>query len=85
MRETQVRSQGQEDPLEKEMATHSSILAWKIPWTRSLADCTVHGVTKNTAERLALSLFLSWSAAAGGARTHLPAGSKCDPAFAAKR
>ena len=45
----------------------------------------VHGVTKNTAERLALSLFLSWSAASGGARTHLPAGSKCDPAFAAKR
>ena len=33
MRETKVRSLGQEDPLEKEMATHSSILAWKIPWT----------------------------------------------------
>ena len=33
MRETQVRFLGQEDPLEKEMATHSSILAWKIPWT----------------------------------------------------
>ena len=33
MRETQVQSLGQEDPLEKEMATHSSILAWKIPWT----------------------------------------------------
>ena len=31
--ETQVWSLGQEDPLEKEMATHSSILAWKIPWT----------------------------------------------------
>ena len=31
--ETWVRSLGQEDPLEKEMATHSSILAWKIPWT----------------------------------------------------
>ena len=29
----QVRSQGQKDPLEKEMATHSSILAYKIPWT----------------------------------------------------
>ena len=28
-----VRSLGQEDPLEKEMATHSSILAWRIPWT----------------------------------------------------
>ena len=33
MQETQVQSLGQEDPLEKEMATHSSILAWKIPWT----------------------------------------------------
>ena len=31
MQETQVRSLGQEDPLEKEMATHSSILAWRIP------------------------------------------------------
>ena len=31
--ETQVQSLCQEDPLEKEMATHSSILAWKIPWT----------------------------------------------------
>ena len=33
MWETQVRSLGWEDPLEKEMATHSSIIAWKIPWT----------------------------------------------------
>ena len=33
MQGTWVRSLGQEDPLEKEMATHSSILAWKIPWT----------------------------------------------------
>ena len=31
--ETRVRSLGQEDPLEKGMATHSSILAWRIPWT----------------------------------------------------
>ena len=33
MRETWVRSLGREDPLEKEIATHSSTLAWKIPWT----------------------------------------------------
>ena len=33
MQETRVRSLGQEDPLEKEMATHSSTLDWKIPWT----------------------------------------------------
>ena len=32
MQETRVRSLGWEDPLEKEMATHSSILAWRIPW-----------------------------------------------------
>ena len=36
MRETQVRSLGQEDPLEKEMAIHSSTIAWKIPWTEEL-------------------------------------------------
>ena len=33
MKETRVQSLGQEDPLKKEMATHSSILAWRIPWT----------------------------------------------------
>ena len=33
VRETWVRSLGEENPLEKEMATHSSTLAWKIPWT----------------------------------------------------
>ena len=33
MRETQVQSLGREDPLEEEMATHSRILAWRIPWT----------------------------------------------------
>ena len=32
LEETQVRSLGREDPLEEEMATHSSILAWRIPW-----------------------------------------------------
>jgi len=33
MQETSVQTLGQEDPLEKEMATYSSILAWRIPWT----------------------------------------------------
>jgi len=33
MQEMQVQSLGQEDPLEEEMATHSSILSWRIPWT----------------------------------------------------
>ena len=35
MQETQIRSLGQEDPLEEEMAIHSSILAWEIPWTEN--------------------------------------------------
>ena len=38
MQEIRVRSLGQEDPLEKEMATHSSILAWRIPWTEELGE-----------------------------------------------
>ena len=36
MQETQVQSLGWEDPLEKGMATHSSLLAWRIPWTEKL-------------------------------------------------
>ena len=38
MQETWVRSLGQEDPLEKEMAIHSSTLAWTIPWTEEPGD-----------------------------------------------
>ena len=45
MQETQFQSLGREDPLEEGWATHSSILAWRIPWTRTLAGYTVHGVT----------------------------------------
>ena len=41
--ETRVRSLGREDPLEKEMATHSSILAWEIHARRSLADYSAWG------------------------------------------
>ena len=44
IREARVRSLGREDPLEKEMATHSSILAWRIPWTEEPAG--LHGVAK---------------------------------------
>ena len=48
MRETQVQSLGWEDPLEKEMATHSRTLAWKIPWMEKLGRLhTVHGVSKS--------------------------------------
>ena len=47
MQGTQVRSLGQEDPLEKEMATHCSSLAWEIPWTKKPGQATVHGVAKS--------------------------------------
>ena len=46
-KERQVWSLGWEDPLKKEMATHSSILAWKIPWTEEPDWATVHGVAKS--------------------------------------
>ena len=46
MQETQVRPLSQEDALEKEMATHSSILAWRMPWTEEPGEATVHGVAK---------------------------------------
>ena len=42
--EMRIQSLGQEDPLQKEMATHSSILAWKIPWAQEPGRPTVHGV-----------------------------------------
>ena len=47
MQETWVRSLGREGPLEKEMATHSSILAWRIPWMEKPGKATVHGVAKS--------------------------------------
>ena len=47
MRETQVQSAGREDPLEKEMATHSNILAWKIPWLEEPGRPQSTGVTKS--------------------------------------
>ena len=46
MWETQVQSQVWEDPLEKGMATHSSILAWRIPWTEEPGRTVVHGVAE---------------------------------------
>ena len=45
--ETQVQSLGQEDPLEEGMATHSSILAWRIPWTEEPGELQSMGVTKS--------------------------------------
>ena len=52
-----VRSLGQEDPLEKGIATHSSTLAWRIPWTESLADYGPWGHKESDmTEQLTLSL-----------------------------
>ena len=45
MQETWVQSRGREDPLEKGMATHSSILAWRIPWTEDLVGYSPRGIT----------------------------------------
>ena len=47
MQETWVGSLDWEDPLEEDMATHSSILAWRIPMDRGDWQATVHGVAKN--------------------------------------
>ena len=47
MRESWVRSLGQENPLEKEIATHSSILAWKIPWTEEPGGLQSKGVANS--------------------------------------
>ena len=59
MQETQVRSLGQEDPLEKEMATHSSTLAWRILWTEE-----PRGIAKSQtqlSDKLSLSLLIALS------------------------
>ena len=42
-----VQFLGWEDPLEEKMATHSSILAWRIPWTEEPSGLLEHGITKN--------------------------------------
>ena len=47
VQKTQVRLLGWEDPLEKEMTTHSSTLAWEIPWAETLAGCSPWGRTES--------------------------------------
>ena len=64
MQETWVQSPGREDPLEKEMATHSSILAWEIPWIEEPGGATVRGVATITAP-----LFLHWGSSAAESPT----------------
>ena len=55
MRETWVRSLGCEDPLEEGKATHSSVLAWRIPMDRGAWGATVHGVTESRTQLSELS------------------------------
>ena len=58
MQETWVRSLGQEGPLEKEMATHSSTLAWKILWMEEPGRLSVHGVAKTQTRLSDFTFFL---------------------------
>ena len=60
MQKAWVPSLSQEDPLEKEMATHSSMLAWRIPWERSLVGYSPWGCKElDTTERLHSLMFFS--------------------------
>ena len=52
MHETWVQSMGQEAPLEKQMATHSSILAWRIPWTEEPGGLEAMGLQIDVTEQL---------------------------------
>ena len=60
MQETQVQSLSREDPLEEEMATHSSLLAWRIPWTKELGMyCPWERKELDTTERLTFTFTKS--------------------------
>ena len=59
MQETWVQSLGWEDPLEKEMAAHSSILAWRIPWTEDPDRQQSVGVTKSRTRLSDFTLVLT--------------------------
>ena len=65
--ETQVRALAQEGPLENEMTTHSSILAWEIPRTEEPREVhTVRGVTKSWTRVSELTCILSWRGVGAG-------------------
>ena len=60
VQETQVRSLGHEDPLEKGMATHSSILAWRTPWGRKeldMTECLILSLFPNLIKQLRMNLI----------------------------
>ena len=62
VQETQVQSLGQKDPLEKGMATYSSILPWEIPWSEEPGRLQSMGSQRvGMTERLTLSVYPSWA------------------------
>ena len=62
MQETQVQSLGQKDPMEKGMATHSSILAWRIPWTEKPGRLQFMGCKESDmTKRLSLTQGTQWN------------------------
>ena len=72
MQETRVSYLGQEDPLEKEIATYSSVLAWRIPWQRSLAGYSPWGCkASDTTEQLTLSFLFLFSFSAWKVKSKL--------------
>ena len=72
-KETWIQSLGREDPLEKGIATHSSILAWRIPWTEGPGWATIHRVAKNQTwlKWLSMQTFTWASLVAQWSRIHL--------------
>ena len=59
MQETHIRSLGQEDPLEKGMATHSSILYWEVPWTEEPGGLQSWGCKESdTTERISTYIYI---------------------------
>ena len=60
MRETQVQSLGQEDPLEKEMVTHSTILSWRIPWTEEPGGLSSMGSQRVRHDMNVLNSLSQW-------------------------
>ena len=70
MQEMQVQSLGWEDPLEKEMATHSSLLAWEIPWTEGPSRWQSMG-SQRVAHDLATKEQHVWTLVIDGCSKHL--------------
>ena len=71
MQETWVQSLGREDHLEKGMAAHSSILAWKIPWTEDLVGYSPWGRKESDMTELLTHCRSSWLSQAAGFHTEI--------------